>query len=72
MSVLGTIRELFEASTQSANRGPGTPVSKGAYWCDDCGERIRDVDAEVEPPTCPSCGEEMTFERSPGTTSCAC
>ncbi|QLG63957.1 hypothetical protein HUG12_02120 [Halorarum salinum] len=25
-----------------------------------------------EPPPCPDCGEEMTFERSAATTGCAC
>jgi len=42
----------------------------GAYWCDDCGVRIRDVDLDGE-PVCPDCGEEMRFERSAG-RDCAC
>jgi len=74
MGLLGTVKEVFEASTESANRGGGKgDGSKGAYWCHDCNERIRDVDVEgEEPPTCPSCGEEMEFERSKGSASCAC
>jgi DNA-directed RNA polymerase subunit RPC12/RpoP len=41
--------------------------------CHDCSERVLDIDVEGdEPPTCPDCGEEMTFERSPGSTGCAC
>lgn len=74
MGVLGTIKETLQASTQSANRGDGTErESKGAYWCHDCSERIRDVDVEGKrAPDCPSCGEEMAFERSVGSTGCAC
>lgn len=73
MSVLGTVREIIESSSQSANRGTGKAESKGAYWCDDCGERIRDVDVTgEEPPSCPECGEAMTFERAAASTGCAC
>lgn len=73
MSVLGTVKELLQASTQSPNRGDGTALeSDGAYWCDACDVRIRDADAEEEPPSCPDCGEEMRFERSATTTGCAC
>ncbi|WP_276271177.1 hypothetical protein [Haloarcula litorea] len=74
MSIIGTVREVLQASTQSTNRGDVTDEeSKGAYWCDDCGERVRDVDVEGEaPPDCPTCGDEMRFERSTGTTGCAC
>lgn len=76
MSVIETIKEVLQASSQSADRGDVTEEpSKGAYWCDDCSERIRDVDvvgADEEPPDCPECGEEMRFERSAGSTGCAC
>lgn len=73
MRVLGTVRELLEASTASANRGSRTEESDGAYWCDDCSERLLDNEVEGEsPPACPSCGKPMTFERSPGSTGCAC
>lgn len=83
MGFVSTIRDALAASTQSANRGDGTErESKGAYWCHDCDERIRDVDvAETatpddpesgEAPDCPSCGDPMEFERSVGTTGCAC
>ncbi|PSP89465.1 hypothetical protein BRC90_03775 [Halobacteriales archaeon QS_4_69_34] len=74
MGVLGTISEVLEASTESANRGGGTgDDSKGAYWCHDCSERIRDVDVEGEgPPDCSNCGEPMEFERSAASTGCAC
>lgn len=74
MSVLGTVRDILEASSQSSNRGDGgEPESKGAYWCNDCGVRIRDVEVEgEEPPDCPDCGEEMTFERAAASTGCAC
>lgn len=74
MGIFSTVKNVFEASTESANRGGGTgDGSKGAYWCLDCNERIRDVDvAGDEPPSCPSCGSEMEFERSPSSTGCAC
>ncbi|MBX0321881.1 hypothetical protein EGH21_02430 [Halomicroarcula sp. F13] len=74
MSILTTVKEVLQASTQSANRGDVTEeMSNGAYWCDDCDERIRDVDVEGEgPPDCPTCGDEMRFERSQGSTGCAC
>ena len=74
MSILTTVKEMMQASTQSANRGDVTEeMSEGAYWCDDCSERIRDVDVEgEEPPNCPTCDEEMRFERSQGSTGCAC
>lgn len=74
MSVLGTLKEVLRASSQSTNRGEqGGEESKGAYWCDDCDQRILDLDVDGEgPPGCPECGDEMTFERSPGSTGCAC
>lgn len=74
MSVLGTVKEILEASSQSANRGgEAESESKGAYWCNDCGVRVRDVDVEGEaPPSCPDCGDEMTFERAAASTGCAC
>jgi DNA-directed RNA polymerase subunit RPC12/RpoP len=73
MGLLGTLSETLRASTQSTNRGGSGGQSKGAYWCHDCSERILDLDVEGEgPPACPDCGEEMTFERSPGSTGCAC
>jgi len=74
MGVLGTIKETLQASTQSTNRGDVTQSdSEGAYWCHDCNERIRDVDVEGDgTPDCPACGEPMEFERSVGSTGCAC
>jgi Zn finger protein HypA/HybF involved in hydrogenase expression len=74
MGVLNTVKAVLEASSQSTNRGDDvTSESKGAYWCHDCSERILDTDVEGEgPPTCPSCGDEMAFERSAGSTGCAC
>jgi hypothetical protein len=73
MGLLGTLRDALAASTQDTNRGGDTERSKGAYWCHDCAERILDLDVEGDgPPDCPSCGEVMAFERSPGSTGCAC
>ena len=74
MSLLGTVKEALQASTQNPARGEdGAAESAGAYWCMDCSERIRDVDvAGDDPPACPSCGEEMEFERAAASTGCAC
>ena len=69
MSVLGTVRELLRGPSTARDAGG----SDGAYWCHDCEERVRDVEVEgEEPPACPSCGDDMTFERSVGTSNCAC
>ncbi|WP_284010210.1 hypothetical protein [Haloarcula pelagica] len=74
MGLLTTVRDVLQASTESANRGDVTDErSEGAYWCDDCDVRIRDIDVEGDdPPDCPDCGAAMRFERSPGSTGCAC
>ncbi|MDX1745421.1 MAG: hypothetical protein R3324_05740 [Halobacteriales archaeon] len=74
MSVLSSVKEILQASTANPNRGePREPQSKGAYWCNDCSVRIRDIEVDGDaPPDCPDCGEEMTFERSAGSTGCAC
>jgi DNA-directed RNA polymerase subunit RPC12/RpoP len=75
MGIIDTITETLRASSSAANRGDAGAESKGAYWCHDCDERLLDLDAETEgdgSPACPSCGEAMTFERSPGSTGCAC
>jgi DNA-directed RNA polymerase subunit RPC12/RpoP len=75
MGIIDTITDTFKASTSSPNRGEGADEATGAYWCHDCSERILDVDVDVEgdgPPACPTCGDEMEFERSAGSTGCAC
>jgi len=65
MGLLDSITSAFESPTDRSDDD-----SKGAYWCDDCDNRIRDVDIEGE-PDCPDCGDEMRFERSTG-RDCAC
>jgi len=65
MGLLDSITSAFESPTDRSDDD-----SKGAYWCDDCDNRIRDVDIEGE-PNCPDCGGEMRFERSTG-RDCAC
>ncbi len=73
MSVLGTVRDLLAGTGRNPNRGGGEPVSEGAYWCNDCGVRVRDVDVDGDDePTCPECGDAMAFERSAASTGCAC
>jgi Zn finger protein HypA/HybF involved in hydrogenase expression len=74
MGVFTTLAELCRASTQNPTRGEDlTRESDGAYWCHDCDERVLDIDAEGDAaPDCPSCGDEMSFERSAVSTGCAC
>ncbi|GAB3691055.1 hypothetical protein GCM10028857_28040 [Salinarchaeum chitinilyticum] len=69
MRILGTVKEVFQASNQTTT----TDDSKGAYWCHDCQEPIRDADVEGDAaPDCPACGDSMTFERSTDGADCAC
>lgn len=69
MGILGTVREFLAA----AGTDRRTDGSTGAYWCHDCGERVREADHGGEaPPACPDCGDPMTFERSVGSSGCAC
>jgi hypothetical protein len=74
MGILDTVKDALEASTESPDRSGGKgDSSEGAYWCHDCDERILDVDADGDgTPDCPDCGEAMEFERSVGSTGCAC
>jgi hypothetical protein len=73
MGLFSTVRETLAASTQSTDRGDGTRESAGAYWCHDCAERVPDFEVDGEAtPDCPDCGDPMEFERSPGSTGCAC
>lgn len=68
MSVIDTVKGLFEGPSKQQ-----ISESTGAYWCHDCKERIPEAETSGdEPPSCPSCGESMKFERSPGSGSCAC
>lgn len=74
MSVLNTVKELFEASAEPSDRDDLEVMqSKGAYWCHDCDERVSAAMVErEETPTCSECGDEMAFEPSPPTTGCGC
>ncbi|MFC7176745.1 hypothetical protein [Halosegnis marinus] len=72
MGLLRSVSEALRASGQSTNRGEGAGEVEGAYWCHDCGERVADASADDETPDCPDCGDAMAFERSPGSTGCAC
>jgi Zn finger protein HypA/HybF involved in hydrogenase expression len=70
MGLIGTLKETLAASAQTSPGGES--ASEGAYWCDDCDVRMLDTEVDEEDPTCPECGGSMTFERSPGSTGCAC
>ena len=65
MGVFETVKAVLASTNDRPDNG-----STGAYWCDDCNNRIRDVDLDGE-PTCPDCGAEMRFERATG-RDCAC
>lgn len=76
MGIVSTIEGALTGRTEESE-SESEPESKGAYWCDDCGVRIRDVDVEEldhdgeGTPQCPDCGESMRFERSHA-DGCAC
>ncbi|OYR53495.1 hypothetical protein [Halorubrum halodurans] len=79
MGILDTVTETLASSTQRAPGDGGDDGSEGAYWCDDCTVRVRDVEVDAEgldrdaegTPKCPDCGETMRFERAGG-SGCAC
>lgn len=76
MSILDTVSSALSGSEQTTD--DDVPSSEGAYWCDDCNVRIRDVNVDQEnhtgadgTPLCPECGDEMRFERNHA-DGCAC
>jgi len=70
---MGLVTDLKDALRQSPTTTKDRERSRGSYWCHDCAERIRDVDFEGDDtPSCPECGDEMEFERSPDSAGCAC
>ena len=79
MGIFSTVTEMLEGSTQRAPETAGDDGSKGSYWCDDCGVRVRDVEVDAEgldldadgTPECPDCSKSMRFERASG-SGCAC
>lgn len=74
MSVLTSLVGFLNGAMQNP-RGRETydETSKGAYWCHDCNEHVLDVAVSGEgTPSCPSCGDEMEFEREIGSAACAC
>ncbi|WP_048077584.1 hypothetical protein, partial [Halorubrum sp. AJ67] len=74
MGIFDTLTDVMEGSTQRAPGTAGDDGSEGAYWCDDCGVRVRDVNVDQEgfdrdadgDPVCSDCGESMRFERATG------
>ena len=68
MGIIDSVSSAFASDTDSTET---TAQSEGAYWCDDCGVRVRDVDVADEgldladdgTPECPDCGQQMRFER---------
>ncbi|OTF07998.1 hypothetical protein [Halorubrum sp. SD612] len=79
MGLISTVTDALAGSTETAPGVAGDDGSEGAYWCDDCAVRVRDVDLDDEGldrdaegvPVCPDCGESMRFERASG-PGCAC
>lgn len=67
-----------DTADATADDGTGEP-SQGAYWCDDCDVRVRNIAVEEQgldrdadgTPMCPDCAETMRFERSHA-DACAC
>jgi len=74
MGIVGTIHDALTRESASTEA-----TSNGAYWCDDCDVRVRDVAVESEEldrdgdgtPQCPDCGSAMRFERAHA-DGCAC
>lgn len=72
MGIIDTVSEIV-SDMEPERDVDDTTESKGAYWCDDCSVRIRDVEVNGDgPPDCPECGGTMRFERIPDSGSCAC
>lgn len=78
MGIFDTVTDVLAASTQQAPGNAGDDGSNGAFWCDDCAVRVRDVnvderglDRDEGTPLCPDCGDPMRFERAGG-SDCAC
>lgn len=77
MGIIDTVSSALSSSTDSGD--DATETSEGAYWCDDCDVRVRDVAVDEEglardadgTPLCPDCGTDMRFERSHA-DGCAC
>lgn len=76
MGIIDVVSSAFAPDTENV---AASEQSDGAYWCDDCGVRVRDVDVDDDglaladdgTPECPDCGDEMRFERSHA-DDCAC
>lgn len=74
MSFVNTIKDALTETREK----PGTQEGpKGAFWCTECDERLLPNEADVAPDSddtqsCPSCGSEMRYERSPDSADCAC
>ncbi len=79
MGIFETVTDALAGSTGTAPGAAGDDGSEGAYWCDDCGVRVRAVDVDDEgldrdaegTPTCPDCGDPMRVARATG-GDCAC
>ncbi|NIB99229.1 hypothetical protein [Halobacterium sp. R2-5] len=77
MGIIDTVSSAL--STDAENDDVDVDASRGAYWCDDCGVRVRDVNVDEEgfdrdaegAPLCPDCGDAMRFERA-YEDGCAC
>ena len=79
MGIVNTIERALTGESNRDEPAESGAESTGAYWCDDCGVRVRDVDVEAEgldrddegTPVCPDCRASMRFERS-HSDGCAC
>ena len=60
MSILNSVKGWLSTAESHHTK----QESAGAYWCDDCGLRLRETAVESDTPRCPDCDEEMRFERS--------
>ncbi|MFP4218826.1 MAG: hypothetical protein ACLFR6_08335 [Salinarchaeum sp.] len=59
MSLRETIASLIEAHFEEVSD------AEGAYWYYECDVRVSAAAVSESPPTCPSCGQSMEYERDP-------
>ncbi|MGB9963374.1 hypothetical protein [Halobacterium sp. CBA1126] len=77
---MGIVNKVSAALSNSAeSESVDADASRGAYWCDGCDVRVRDVNVDEQgldrddegTPLCPDCGDQMRFERTYA-DGCAC
>lgn len=79
MGIVDKVSAALSGSAELEENDVNADASRGAYWCDDCSVRVRDVTVDDDgldrdedgTPLCPDCGDPMRFERTHA-NGCAC